>query len=354
MRLVLISGAGLSATAGVPTFKEAANHPLYKAFSSSGNIDIARVTEQIREHLSQYKPSSAHRECVLLEDVCKCINIDFIHYTLNIDVLLEKTGGFPVHLYGCENDHQSMVDFRFFPKIDITNFEWHCDDFVLFLGISETGLPVAYIESCILEVGGHVSHYNLVTHNGLSGRHIIGDLLNTFSCTDVLSRLPLKIDLFPDCDGLGNDVHFVEFPISEREYTIYFTPKPLVTISPKVLDQIAEETGQKIDDNTYEVKFDLKSNLDNETYFQRPTTNLSYRQMQILGEVLIAYIIAHYESIPEVPSLYVAEAQYHKLNAFYNRLAKITNFKIKCLHSTIKRSQHNSKSGDFHAFKPTW
>lgn len=60
---------------------------------------------------------------------------------------------------------------------------------------------------------------------------------------------------------------------------------------------------------------------------------------------------SHYAGSEITPSVYVAEAQYSKLNAFYKRLANYKGVALRWNYRLIN-NPHDSDSGDFYAFKP--
>ncbi|QCZ94418.1 SIR2 family NAD-dependent protein deacylase [Salinimonas iocasae] len=351
MRIVLISGAGLSSTSGAPTYNDISRHPLYTAFTEADNDEAVNVAQQISEEFDRFRPGEAHRECVLIENVCSHLGIPFIHYTLNVDTLIEQAKGTVTHIYGSLQSPASLVEYRFTPQIDLTEVVWQPDDIVLFLGVSGQGLPLAYIETCIESTGGKVFHYNLQYSNELVGSQIVGDLLNTFSCAEVLSHLPLTINIADNVDGDGTGVEFAEFTVSGNRYIIFFTPYNLMTVGGDMLASGAQALDVEDSARSFEVKFDLSKNYDQGTYFDRPPNNLGFKEMNILGQILLAYISSHYACSEIKPSMYVAEAQYPKLNAFYKRLAKYKGVKLRWTCELIE-NLHNSDTGDFYAFKP--
>jgi hypothetical protein len=351
MRIVLISGAGLSSTSGAPTYNEISRHPLYTAFTTSDNDEVAIVAQQIAEEFDELRPSRVHRECVLIEDVCIHLDISFIHYTLNVDTLIEQANGSATHIYGSLKNPSSLVDYRFTPQVDLTEMNWQPDDIVLFLGVSEQGLPLAHIETCIDATGGTVFHYNLEYRNDLGCNQIVGDLLNTFSCAEILSHLPLPISIAENADYNGTDVEFAEFSVSGKQYTIFFTPHDLMTVNGDMLLASSQALGVEDHTRSFEVKFDLSKNLDQHTYFDRPPNNLGFKEVSLLGQILLAYISSHYACSEIKPSMYVAEAQYPKLNAFYKRLANYKGVTLRWTYRLID-NPHDSDSGDFYAFKP--
>ena len=98
MKILIVSGAGLSAPSGVPTFRdglwqeyrveEVATHEAWLK-------DPARVIEffdQRRQELAKYRPNAAHRFLAKLPNS--------VHLTQNVDDLCERAGEEPIHLHG--------------------------------------------------------------------------------------------------------------------------------------------------------------------------------------------------------------------------------------------------------------
>ncbi len=108
MNVLILSGAGLSAGAGIPTFRDAGG--LYSTLiegetpesvlSASGYARaperVERFLHALRERVAAAEPSPAHRACAALER-----DFDAIHCTQNVDDLLERAGATRVvHLHG--------------------------------------------------------------------------------------------------------------------------------------------------------------------------------------------------------------------------------------------------------------
>ena len=351
MRIVLISGAGLSSTSGAPTFNEIVGHPLYEAFTKADNDTALEVAQQIAEELDAFKPNRVHRECVLIEDVCRHLSVPFTHYTLNIDTLIERANGNCTHVYGSAQSPSTLVKYRFMPQVDLTACDWQPGDIVVFLGVSEHGLPLAHIESAIDSAGGAVFHYNLEYRDSLVGNQIVGDLIDSFCCSEVLRHIPLPISVADNIDGLGTNIEFAEFSVGGNHYEIFFTPADLMTVNDDMLEAGRHALDIQDSSRLFEVKFDLSKNLQQRTYFKRPPNNLGVKKMNVLGQILLAYISSHYACSETQPSMYVAEAQYPKLNGFYKKLANSDGVKLRWAHTLID-NPYNSNSGDFYAFKP--
>ncbi len=108
MRVLILSGAGLSAGAGIPTFRDAGG--LYSTLiegetpesvlSAAGYARaparVERFLHALRERVGASAPSPAHHACAALER-----EFDAVHYTQNVDDLLERAGATRVvHLHG--------------------------------------------------------------------------------------------------------------------------------------------------------------------------------------------------------------------------------------------------------------
>lgn len=103
-RVLVISGAGLSAESGIPTFRDSNglwyNHdPKQIAHASTWkkNFDLVhRFYNDRRRDLGTVQPNAAHKLLAQWEQ-----DLDLIHFTQNIDDLLERAGATNVvHLHG--------------------------------------------------------------------------------------------------------------------------------------------------------------------------------------------------------------------------------------------------------------
>jgi len=351
MRIVLISGAGLSATSGAPVYNDISQHPLYTGFNNATAFEAEGLAQKIADTFDSLRPSKAHRECALIEDVCAHLGIDFCHYTLNVDTLIEQANGTATHVYGSVDSPSSLVTFRSVPQIDLTEMHWEPDDIIFFLGVSEQGLPLAYMTSCIDAAGGNIFLYNLQHNDELVGNQMVGDLSHTFSCAEVLKHIPLPISVADF--GIGTDVEFAEFCLGGTNYTIFFTCSSTPSANTNMIELGAEELHVEDASRVFEVKFDVSQNIDNDTAYKRPKRNLSFKELNVLGQILMAYIYSHYACSEVKPSMYVAEAYYPELNAFYRRLANCHGVALLWIHRLINNPHQKSDSGDFYAFKPT-
>jgi len=95
----ILSGAGLSADSGIPTFRdgglwdeipidEVATHEAWLR-----NPDkVISFFDDRRQELANYHPNAMHRFLATLPDA--------VHLTQNVDDLCERAGGNPIHLHG--------------------------------------------------------------------------------------------------------------------------------------------------------------------------------------------------------------------------------------------------------------
>ena len=120
MCLYILSGAGLSADSGIPTFRdgglwdeisidEVATH---EAWLRNPDKVIAFFDAR-RQELANHRPNAMHRFLATLSDA--------VHLTQNVDDLCERAGGNPIHLHGkltevrCE-DCQKIFDIGYAPQ----------------------------------------------------------------------------------------------------------------------------------------------------------------------------------------------------------------------------------------------
>ena len=120
MRTVVLTGAGISAESGLPTFRDAdglweGHDPMAVATPEAFDDDpdlVQRFYDQRRAALARVQPNAAHRALARLEDV---LGDDLLLVTQNIDDLHERAGSTRVHhLHGllrsawctaCDNRH---------------------------------------------------------------------------------------------------------------------------------------------------------------------------------------------------------------------------------------------------------
>jgi NAD-dependent deacetylase len=102
MRTVVLTGAGISAESGVPTFRDAdglweGHDPMSVATPEAFDHDpdlVQRFYDQRRAALARVEPNAAHRALARLEDV---LGDDLLIVTQNIDDLHERAGSTRVH-----------------------------------------------------------------------------------------------------------------------------------------------------------------------------------------------------------------------------------------------------------------
>ena len=99
MRCYILSGAGLSADSGIPTFRGGGLWDSYKidevATHEAWLKNPAKVIaffDTRREDLARFKPNSMHYFLASLPNR--------VHLTQNVDDLCERAGGNPIHLHG--------------------------------------------------------------------------------------------------------------------------------------------------------------------------------------------------------------------------------------------------------------
>jgi NAD-dependent deacetylase len=126
-KIVVFSGAGLSAESGIPTFRDAGglweNHSIEAVASPIGwKRNPSLVLEFYAQRLLQMqrcKPNAAHLALAKLANI-----FDLVCITQNIDTLLEKAGVQNVwHLHG-RIDYQKC-EYHF--GIPPVNTDWQCD-----------------------------------------------------------------------------------------------------------------------------------------------------------------------------------------------------------------------------------
>lgn len=86
-------------------------------------------------------------------------------------------------------------------------------------------------------------------------------------------------------------------------------------------DTKREQFDIKVCPNSYQVKFDLQENFDNDNFFQPPKIPLSVHELRMLGRIIKELIEFHYRTSNADQYFFVAE--HEKLKRFYNRLAKM-------------------------------
>jgi NAD-dependent deacetylase len=105
-KLIVFSGAGLSAESGISTFRDAnglwENHRIehvchYPTWRANKKL-VFDFYNQRRMQLNSVEPNAAHHAIAAIE---KELGEDkFIHITQNIDDLIERAGGSAIHVHG--------------------------------------------------------------------------------------------------------------------------------------------------------------------------------------------------------------------------------------------------------------
>lgn len=106
MKVVILSGAGLSVPSGLPTYEDIKGTVEYKSFQTADESELLEIIESVNQKYKAFSPNSAHFECKYLETYCESIGVEFQHYTLNIDDLIEKSGGSATHIHGSIAERQ--------------------------------------------------------------------------------------------------------------------------------------------------------------------------------------------------------------------------------------------------------
>jgi NAD-dependent deacetylase len=127
-KIVILSGAGLDAESGIPTFRDSKhglwyNYKVDEVATIDGlNSNPEKVFEfhnMLRSKLKKCEPNDAHRALVKLEDT-----FDVVHITQNISDMLERAGAKNIlHLHGELFKARSR-------KNPNTLYEWHGDLFI--------------------------------------------------------------------------------------------------------------------------------------------------------------------------------------------------------------------------------
>ncbi|MGB5505338.1 MAG: Sir2 family NAD-dependent protein deacetylase [Sulfurovum sp.] len=120
-RIMILSGAGLSAESGIRTFRDHdglwENHDVMKVCSTKGWIEDCQLVTSFyndrRRELESKEPNRAHKVLAQLEHDYRG---RFIHLTQNIDNLMEKAGAKDlIHLHGTLTDLRCEACTETFP-----------------------------------------------------------------------------------------------------------------------------------------------------------------------------------------------------------------------------------------------
>ncbi|MBD1566921.1 SIR2 family NAD-dependent protein deacylase [Vibrio sp. S12_S33] len=316
MKVIILSGAGLSVPSGLPTYEVIQESPEYQAFQTSDVGELKEHIEKACQKYSTYKENKAHLECMFLETYCKSLGVDFQHYTLNIDCLIEKAGGSAIHIHGCLSEPESIIEYKDVPCVDLFALDWNPNDLLIVLGVSNSGFPLAAIEAKALAAGARFINYNIESNVETVTDTTLGDLAETFRFLDHKN--------LPAIEFIEVDLEFIvdqlKCNIEGNEYVIYLTPSTECDFSDERLEETEALVGMTLGENCYEIKFDLQSNIDNETWFEPPQKTVTRRQLNLLGRVIAALILSHSASRKGI--VYTASAVDERLVSFYNMLAK--------------------------------
>ncbi|MCS6237157.1 hypothetical protein G3495_18885 [Shewanella baltica] len=319
MKVIIFSGAGLSAPSGLPTYEELKLDDRYSDFFSSSSEAAFDIISDFVGQFSHAKPNKAHRECLNIEQFCRVFGIKFEHFTLNIDSLVESTGGAVTHLHGCVDDLNNLVENRFKTFDPFEQMIWEPGDILLVLGVSNDGYPLAFLEQMVTQSGASFRNYNMFPNDVLIGPQVVGDITQTLSAIDALNLLDLKclFEIFP-FDGYEADI--VKFFMYGREYVVYFSPTLDFYTSPDEVDAVEAYIKHKLTKKSSEIKFDLTVNSERiGESFTAPQDKFTLKQLNMFGTVLVTIIGAHAKF--REPDLYTASAIRPELVPFYNRLA---------------------------------
>ncbi|WP_318467542.1 SIR2 family NAD-dependent protein deacylase [Photobacterium leiognathi] len=330
MRLIILSGAGLSVGSGLPTYAQLLADPDFVGFYSSSKAETLERINIFADKYKSVKPSNVHYELVLLERYCEAVDIDFLHYTLNVDNLIEQKGGSVHHLHGCITQPESIIENREVSSFDLMSIDWQPGDCLLVLGVSNTGYPLAALEAHVTGCGATFVNYNLEYNDDLVSKTIVGELSQTFSIFNINVLKRVEFISFSVGDY---DVDIRTFSINGTIYEIFFSPSKEISVSDEELECITSVIGCDISEkNSFEVKFDLQSNRETGSTYEKPQENFSRRDLNLLGAV-VALSMAAYANLREV-DVYTASAVRKPLVCFYNHLgrkyAQLLNFEAHC------------------------
>lgn len=318
MKFIILSGAGLSATSGLPVYAALRANSDYAEFFESGDAKALEIVVNWCRSYEMTKANDAHTECFRIQEFCKALDIDFVHYTLNVDDLSEQVGNVVTHLYGCIDNLEDLVARRNdVASFDLGGISWGKGDVLIVLGVSNAGYPLAYLESQVLAGGAIMLNYNIEHNPELSCQQFIGSVDKELKGALALSYLDLVFEEYPFGSFVADDIRF---SLYGRSYTAFFSPTKEHKPFQDELDMITLSTGESVTDRTSEVKFDLVANVDSGNSFQMPDDNFGVKELSMLGFIIVTLICAH-SRMKEV-DMYTATAIEPNLVPYYNRLAK--------------------------------
>ncbi len=126
-------------------------------------------------------------------------------------------------------------------------------------------------------------------------------------------------------DFNGESFKLIKFFFKQTQYVVVFT-KVESAKNPEDIVAKENELGLSYQPNSFEVKFDLVDNLDNGTYYKKPTESLKFDEVLQLGYLLCSTINYHYQITGA--SAYYAIAENSKLKSFYDLLDKKCKTKV--------------------------
>lgn len=175
MGILIISGAGLSAPSGAPTFN--GKYPIYN------NVDLLRSGLEQLEQLEQLTPNTAHKELSTLQSEAVKQKIKVRHITLNVDDLNESCGAIVEHVYGRARD-RSISELA---TIDFYDLSWISEKLIILVGVSGLGFPLAWLESYCRSKQKKVISFNLVVNPELECYQCVGDAACSINADRLLS-----------------------------------------------------------------------------------------------------------------------------------------------------------------------
>lgn len=347
-RIIIFSGAGISEPSGIPAYDDLLKDPDFNAFMLADEKSAISLVKPLANRLATLSPNAAHREVSLLGKLCSALGLHFVHFTSNVDNLLEKVGQTPTHIFGSINNPQSVVKGRFEALHDFSHFKFLKNDLVLFLGVSKRGAPIYMIEAEALAASSEILHYDLHKDECRQSELIEGNIRDNFVCIDLVARYLPNIDFIELKEQIAQVGQLASVKILEREYEVYFTlTRQVGGYSEEDFQAISGLIGGPLDDQTYEVKFDLKENRERSNSFSEPVDNYSPSEMRILGLSLATVIATHSKLFnAQTYTASVDGESKEKLSIFYERLANRYCSRLNFEHKSIETIE-----GTTHVFK---
>lgn len=126
--------------------------------------------------------------------------------------------------------------------------------------------------------------------------------------------------LLQDFDVGDISCQIIEFSVQGYQYVMIFN-RIDASRSKELIAKQAEELGVEYTENSYEVKFDLRENFENDTFFAPPSAHINATSMKELGRIIKELLDFHYRN--SNAEAYYCVAETIKLKRFYNRLANL-------------------------------